>query len=214
MKIIQTLLILLVFHKGYSQSEIGIKAGINYTNNVIVSDETQTLSGFNIPKRTYRTSYHVGIAASMQVSEKLQFTPEVLFSNKGFTTEAITGAQETNVSLNYVNIPLLLQYDLFENTGIQFGPEVGLLLTASQKIGSEKFDVGDFWNNKIDFGMSAGASHQISERLKLHARYTHGFLSVVSDIILFDEFGDVIDDKVRFANRAFQLSLVYSLMKN
>lgn len=55
----------------------GFRGGLNYTNNVLVTDES-SLSDEN----EYRVSYHVGIISSIELTDKFSVSPELLFPVK------------------------------------------------------------------------------------------------------------------------------------
>ena len=77
----------------FGQFNLGIKGGVNFAN-------------LSIDDADSRTGYHFGAFAHVPISENIGIQPEVLFSSQG---ASIT---DTDVNLNYVNVPILLRLKL------------------------------------------------------------------------------------------------------
>ena len=191
-----------------AQVEVGLKGGANYVNNVVVTDLFDNGSD-------YRVGYHAGVFASIPLSERFSLSPELLFSDKGFKIlEDVTdpNSDYSNLKLSYLNVPVLLGYNVFDKLTIQAGPELGDLLSASTKFDGESIDVGNIWNNEFDFGLAFGLTYAITEKVSVGGRYTHGFSSVAGDIQFTNTLGVTIEgEDFEFQNRTFQLSIAYSL---
>ncbi len=207
------LLLILVssFEYTQAQTQFGIKAGVNYVNNVV----DNTPDGSNSDNK-YRLGYHAGLFGQIKLSDNFAIRPELLFSNKGYSSEGIQGAQPSgdgSIHLNYINFPVLVSYKVIDKLSFLAGPEFGYLLSAKSKFDSETIDVKENFDNNFDFGLSAGLSYSLSDNLMLEMRYTHGFTSVISAPQLTDEFGNPIssDNNPKFQNRTFQFSASYRL---
>ncbi len=191
-----------------AQVELGLKGGANYVNNVVVTDLFDNGSD-------YRLGYHAGVFARISLSEKFSLSPELLFSDKGFKIlEDVTDPDSdySNLKLSYLNVPVLLGYNVFDKLTLQAGPEFGYLLSASTKFDGESIDVGNIWNNEFDFGLAVGLTYAITEKISLGGRYTHGFSSVAGGIQFTNTLGVPIEgEDFEFQNRTFQLSIAYSL---
>lgn len=73
------------------------------------------------------------------------------------------------------------------------------------KNNSKSFNISKVYNdNKFDFGLATGLNYAVVEKFIIGLRYTHGFSSVIKDIVIFDQ-------KAKLLNRTFQLSLGYKL---
>ncbi len=142
--------------------EIGIKGGVNYSTLYDVKGQNfvdnplwgPVFGGFlSIPLGTY-----------------LGIQPEVLYSEKGFSGQGteINGAYSFNDRMNYLDVPLMLQFKPIPNLYLLGGPEYSYLLsrtyTYTQGITSETTQQ-DFNNNNIShniFGLIFGLDINIS----------------------------------------------------
>jgi opacity protein-like surface antigen len=213
-KSIALLIVLIVIaEKGQAQVQFGLKAGINYVNNVFVNNP----SG-NEGDNQYRFGYHAGVFGKVGFSNKFSLRPELLFSNKGHKFAGQAGSQpagDGSIHLNYINLPLLAGYEIFDGLIIMLGPEIGYLLSAKSKFESETIDVKNNFDNNFDFGLATGFSYSLNEKIILDVRYTHGFSSVFAETLLTDENGVPINNSVvKFQNRTLQLSACYRLTQN
>lgn len=195
MKTKLAVLIALVFftQAAMAQFNIGIKGGVNINkvDGRAFRDE-------------FRYGYHLGGFAEIGLGGKLSIQPEVLFNQ--FQTRAdssfsnvyqnsVNISNYQNVKLNYLSIPLLLNYKLGNLLSLQAGPQYGILIDQSKNLlqnGKEAFKNGDF-------SLIGGAQIHIS-KLRLAGRYVVG-LSNISDI----------SEQNKWKNQGFQLSLGFSL---
>ena len=159
--------------------KFGAKAGLNLSNVSIEIDggmETDSKVGYNF-----------GAFAEISLSEKLIFQPELLFSTQGFKVKQSIDEfsfEQTN-KMNYLNVPLMFRYAVFNKFGLEVGPQVGFLLSANSEIKetfngeSETFDQ-DFKDSvkSIDFGLNFGASYDVSENIIIGARYNLGLSNI------------------------------------
>lgn len=209
MKIIQALLFTLFFQQSYGQPAFMLKAGFNYVTNVATKngDLRNGLEGEN----EYRMSYHIGIAFQPQPSGKLGLVPEILFSSKGF--KATNDLGRSTVFLSYINLPILLNYQITQNFSVQLGPEIGYLLAAKSKNESGTVNIKSAWDNEFDLGLSLGMTYKLLGNLSSQLRYTYGLTSVIQGGVIIsdiDEQGNISETQVNFQNRTFQLSILYS----
>lgn len=171
----------------FAQFGIGLKAGANITK----------IDGKSF-KDEFRYGYHVGGFATIGIGGKFAIQPEVLFNQIQTRTgtefsniyqNALSG--DNNVKLNYLSIPILLNYKLGSLLSLQAGPQVGILMDQSKDMlenGKEAFDKGDF-------SMLGGAQLSLG-KIKLNGRYFVG-LNNINDI----------DNRDQWKNQGFQISL-------
>lgn len=212
MRTIVLFLLLIIFgntQKVNAQIQYGLKGGLNYVNNEIINTPYEINDNSK-----YRLAYHVGAFAKIELSKKISFKPELLFSSKGYEISAIENVQPSgdgNLHLNYINLPLLIGYEFFDKMAINVGPELGYLLSAKAKYDSKTIDLEEAWDNKFDFGISTGINYHLDENIALEIRYTHGLSSVIKDIMYVNEDGEYLDSDEKFQNRTFQFSVSYRL---
>jgi hypothetical protein len=184
---------LLVSNVMMAQFHIGIKAGANVTK----------VDGRSF-KDEFRYGYHLGGFAELNFrGSKLGIQPEVLFNQ--YTTRLDSNYKELyenvfnsgqTVKLNYISIPLLLNYKLIGNfLTLQAGPQFGILIDNSKTLlqnGGDAFKKGDF-------SMVGGVQLKLAA-LRLQGRYNIG-LNNISDI----------DNQDRWKNQGFQVSVGLAL---
>jgi hypothetical protein len=116
---------------------IGIKAGANFSN--YATDNFSTTS---------KTSYHAGLYANINFSEKWGITPEVLWSAQGAEFEGLGGG---DFNTNFVTVPIMLRWRIIPLISLEAGPQFNFLADAE----FEGDDVSDQMKNStysIDFG--------------------------------------------------------------
>ena len=144
-----------------SNVQFGLKAGVN------IADLSHQSGG-----RGSRTGFHVGALAHIHLARMLAVQPELVYSSQGERYDV--GDQK----LNYVNIPILIQYMSPEGLRLETGPQVGVLTSASYDI-----PAGTETDNKKSFKSSDaawvfGLGYLSPSGLGLDARYNYG----ISDI--------------------------------
>ncbi len=188
----------------YSQTHFGIKVGLNYVNNIPITDHAD----YEIDYNKYRLGYHFGVNCKIHFSDKFFISPELLYSNKGYKSKNINAI----LNLNYINFPVLFGYRPIEKLSVLLGPELGYLVSAKSKINSQTIDVGYIWDNNFDYGLSSGIQYDIFDRISIGLSYTHGFASVIktSEMLEPNSQNSVVQIK-KLQNRTFQFSVLYRI---
>ena len=189
----------------------GGKAGLNLSS--FSGDETDDLSS--------RASFHLGILAELEISEKFSFQPEVLYSSVGTkydlggSVDGFTFQNEGTIKLDYLTVPLLAKYYVTEGLSIEAGPQIGFLLSANQEFESTQptgedgsggttsgdQDVKDLYSG-FDLALGVGAGYKLDNGLHFSLRYNLG-LSNILDI------DDVDTSDFSRQNSVFQFSIGY-----
>src|SRR5215813_6616709 len=164
---------LLVSQLMMAQFHLGFKAGANITKVDGKSFEQQ-----------FRYGYNLGGFAEIGLSSKFSFEPEVLFNQYSSTLDSsyrsiyenVIASNQSKVKLNYLTIPLLLDYKLIGPIHLQAGPQFGILMSHDKTLlqnGGNAFKNGDF-------SMAAGAQIKLAQ-LRITGRYLIG-LNDINDI--------------------------------
>ncbi|HYO23035.1 MAG TPA: porin family protein, partial [Flavisolibacter sp.] len=146
--------------------KFGLKAGLNVSK--------LTASGYD-----WRAGFHGGLISHIHVTPAFSLQPEVMYSSQGAKYDFVNDQQVTR-KLNYVNIPVLLQYNFNNGFRLQGGPQIGLLIGAKDKLGDvdiNTVDTDDF--NSIDFSIPVGISYLSYAGLGVDARYNIGVTNVI-----------------------------------
>ncbi|KMQ65095.1 hypothetical protein ACM46_12960 [Chryseobacterium angstadtii] len=171
-----------------------------------------------------KAGFNAGIFVNIPVAEKFSIQPEVLFSQLGSKTEdrnrynsnSYSSRQEYDykLTLNYITLPLMVQYNILPQLYVEAGPEFGLLLGGRSK-GDETYTETngnitttthrEFSNkinmdlyNKFNFGIGIGAGYYFTQNFGVTARFVAG----VTDIYKSNN-GDTV------RNNAFQVGVAY-----
>lgn len=183
---------LLTMQAASAQFRLGAKAGAN-----LVKVEGQSF------KDEFRYGYHLGGFAEIGIIRKLTIQPEVLFNQYSMTLDSsfksvyenIITSEQSHVKLNYLSVPILLNYKFLGPIYLQAGPAFSILIDQNKNFlqnGGDAFKKGDF-------SMIGGAQVRLS-KLYLSGRYVVG-LANINDI----------DDKEKWKSQAIQLSVGLSL---
>lgn len=148
---------------------LGVKAGLNFSN--IIKDD-----GNNNFKTDYLTGYHAGITLDIKLLDNLAFTPEALYSTKGYKSNTTFG--DFTQTTHFIDIPILATIKLGGGLNLVAGPQVSFLMsttntfetgfgTAEQEIIE---DDSDRFKKSLVGGL-IGFRYDFSNRVGLHGRY-------------------------------------------
>lgn len=163
----------------------GIKGGLNVASlNVVNGVDFNSLA-----------SAHLGALAHIHVTSHFAVQPELFISGQG----GKDGNEK--IKLIYMNIPLLLQYMTGNGFRLHTGPQLGVLLSAKDKIGSVETDIkNDF--KSVDFSWVFGASYLFpGSGLGIDARYALGI-------------SNINEGNTTVQNRVFAIGLFYQFMSS
>ncbi len=160
---------------------IGTKIGLNsYT--IDHNDNTNMDS---------RIGLHAGLIGHIHMSSQFAIQPELVYSMQG----AKRG--NTSFNLDYINIPVLLQYMFDNGFRIQAGPQLGFLINAEAKNKDLSLNIKDDFNT-VDLGLSVGVSYiHPPSSFGVDFRYNLG----LSDISK--------NSNVKSINRGLQIGILY-----
>ena len=130
--------------------------------------------------KSYIYLYHFGGLVQIRFSNNFSVQPELLYSKQG------NGYEENDVKirnlLDYVNIPVMIQFNTKSGFTFEAGPELGFLLGAKNKIGDQTpTDIkSGFKSTNLSFGL--GLLYRMKMGLGFGMRYNIGLsnLSVQS----------------------------------
>ena len=176
-----------------AQIDLGVKAGVNITK----------IDGRSFQDE-FKYGYHLGGFAAIGLGKKFGIQPEVLYNQNSMRvdssfTNTISIFQNglTNIKLNYISIPILLNYKLVGKfITLQVGPQFGILVDQSRSLlqnGGDAFRKGDF-------SMLGGVQVKLGP-LRVNGRYVVG-LNNISDI----------SDDNKWKSQGFQVSAGLALL--
>lgn len=180
------ILVSIMCTSAYSQGfKFGIKGGTNINK----------LSGKSF-KEQFSFGYQLGGFAEIGLGGKWAFQPEVLFSQSTVDTSGSFSAiyqfnKLNNIKLQYLSIPLLLNFKPDKLITLQAGPQFGILMNKNNTLfqnGKNAFKGGDF-------SLLGGLQLNILN-FRFYGRYAIG-LNSINDI----------DNKEKWKSQGIQLGL-------
>jgi len=183
---------LFIIQTASAQFRIGPKTGVN-----LVKVDGHPFSD------QFRYAYHLGVFSEIVLSKKLSLQPEVVWNQYSTTLDSsfksvyqnLTSSDQSKVKLNYLSVPLLLNYRLIGPIYLQAGPQFSILMNHDKKFLQNGVDAF----SKGDFAMVAGAQVRIS-KFYLTGRYNIG-LNNINDL----------DEKDKWKSQAIHLSVGLAL---
>lgn len=191
-KLLTLAALVLLSQAAMSQFHLGVKAGANVTK----------VEGKSF-KDEFRYGYHLGGFAEIRLGNKFVLQPEVLFnqyatkvdSNYSHIYQDIFNGN-ANVRLNYLSIPIVINYKLIGNfLSLQAGPQFGVLIDKNKNI----FQNGGNAFKNGDFSMLGGVLMRMGP-VRVSGRYAIG-LNNISDL----------PDDGKWKNQGFQVSVGLAL---
>jgi hypothetical protein len=153
-------------HNNFYQVTGGFKAGLNVANTIDAYNSdfsTNTLAGWN-----------VGFTLDVPIIYPLSFSPEILFSQKGYSAQTADG--DFRQRNNFIDVPLLAKVKLGQNFNFVIGPQLSFLVSSKNSYRNGFVTViddrYDYAGNKTLLGGVVGIGLDLSRSVDIHARYT------------------------------------------
>jgi hypothetical protein len=168
----------------YAQSpSFGIKGGLNVAS--IVNSKSSKIA------------YHAGVFTGIHVSSKWSIQPEVIYSKQG-VRQSVSGSNY-DINLDYLNIPLLIQFLFKDGLRLEAGPQFGFLLSAKNKSLGVERDIKSNYK-PVDISFPIGLSHFWESGFGIYGRWVPGLTEI-----------NVTYGSAK--NSVFQLGVFYQLSK-
>jgi hypothetical protein len=202
----KSIFLLYLFMLGFSSScfaqlSVGLKAGLG-TN-------FMTKQSFNRTGLPYAPSFsrgefigfHVGGFVKVPIFKKLSLQPEILLTQRGTGT-----GQYEMVRAFYIEMPVLLQFQLTEKLSIEAGPVFSRLKSATIG-GSDSF--GFF--ERSPMSLQFGVGYQIAKNVNLSGSYLYG-LDYSLQMTFYDVDNSILAQD-NYYSRGLQISVRYSFSR-
>lgn len=128
--------------------DLGIKLGANFSNFSDVKDLSMSS----------KTGFHFGAFAAVRLGG-VSIQPEVLYSQQGAKFDA------GKIELDYVNVPVILKYYLFQGVNLQVGPQFGFLVNDNVDGNAKDLDTSGVVGIGLDLPLG----------IRFDGRYNFGF---------------------------------------
>lgn len=201
--------------------QFGLKAGINVSS---ISKD-----GYDDAKS--KVGFAGGAFVNIPVSEQFSVQPEVLYSQLGskLTKSAsttilgntYTAKSTAKMNLDYITVPVMLQFRATPQFYLEAGPEFGFLVSAKAKdinttyvnnsqpnenISSQ--DVKDY-HSGFNMGAALGLGYDITPNFGINARYVAGFTDINKKDSNTNGNTSLQNDGNKNRNNAFQTGVYF-----
>ena len=161
----------------------GLKGGLNIAN-LRIDDNDADLEA--------RLGLHAGGVAHIHLNRNWAIQPELLYSAQGFGD---IDNDDVKWKLDYINVPVMVQYMFDNGFRLETGPQLGLLINAEAKSGNAEVDLkDDFKSTDVSWGF--GLNYLSKSQVGVGARYNLGLT-------------DISESDSGVKNSVFQISLFY-----
>jgi hypothetical protein len=164
-------------------THFGLKAGLN-----ISSLDVQRGVDYDA-----KAGFHIGGLAHMHLSPHFAAQPEIVFSTQGGKDG------DVKWKINYINVPVLLQYMAGGGFRLQTGPQLGFAVSSKVENGDVEINNNDAVKT-FDFSWAFGASYIGAPGLGVDARFNLGISNIYEP------------DVPEVRNRVFQVGIFYQFM--
>lgn len=183
-KILLSICIISTFYT-YAQNELGLATGINYS--------TINLSEQNNADQNGKIGIYLGLYKKMALSEKLTFSPELLFSLQrtqfiynrnssskdpivpiGFRNNDGSVLEKLDVNINeyIIQLPFMFEYMLTQKLRFGIGPQIEyILLEQTSNNNNASYDLGELDNHRLGAGYAVNLGYELSQINRINFRY-------------------------------------------
>lgn len=183
------LTILLINFKASGQeneTKFGIKAGLNYSNFILgkefPSDFPANFNG--------KIGFHVGGFLKLKLTNDLILKPELIFSKQGAEFEIDLGSltidpdplfadnYKTDIKESLFLLPIMLDYYFNESFDIEFGPQLGYVISQNISTNNETATINSAYKNydKFEIGLNLGLGYNFAKIYRIGIRYNYGIM--------------------------------------
>ena len=153
-----------------AQVSFGAKGGVNFAS--VNGDDFDADEGL--------TSFHIGGVASIAISGFFSIQPEIVYSSQGYSFDFFD--VESKVKIDYLNIPIMADFEVINGLSLQCGPQLGINLSGKIDVNVEGQSRDLDGIETLDIGAGIGAQYQLADKgLFFQARYVNGLTEIFED---------------------------------
>jgi len=152
--------------------QFGVKAGLNVST---VGDDYG--DDFNA-----KAGFHIGGLVEIPIAKKFAIQPELVFSTQGAKSNGHyyrNNRHDATLRLNYINIPVLLKYNITKQFTVEGGPQVGIRVSSKIKGNDGTNKVNGF--TAADLALTAGVSYRLENNVFFSARHNFGITNIIDN---------------------------------
>ena len=139
-----------------AQIRFGARAGLNVAN----------ITGQDVEGYRSKAGLHFGGFANLALTPQLSVQGELMYSSQG----ARWDDDNEKTALNYLQIPVLVKYQIVRGLYAEAGPQIGFLLKAEDDNEGDVTNIKEFLE-KTDVSIAVGGGYNINSNIGVYARY-------------------------------------------
>jgi len=143
-------------------------------------------------------SFNIDLHVSYQFKSAWGFSIEPGFIRKGSMSKFDPGDKTTFISrnMNYLHIPILIDYHLSEKIFFSIGPEFSVLKNVVLNGNNSSIDATSSYN-LFELSATAAINYSLLNFLDLGLRYNHGITSI-SSLTFTDNIGNIVSESKEY----------------
>ncbi len=146
-----------------------------------------------------KINLEIGLVGEFMLSDQFALATELNYAGEGDVFE--TSGLKTTIFTSYVQVPVMAKYYVNDNISLNFGPQIGFLMSADSEseltlngnTSTDSEDIKDQFNS-TEFGLNVGAGYKFDNGLFLDLRYTAGLSKLLKD----DSTGNLKSSGIKF----------------
>src|SRR3546814_733744 len=179
------------------EARFGVMGGANLAN--LTKSTGTDLYGEEYSEETYGNTIKPGLALGVYANvpfagnDVVSLNPELFYSQLGAKYESDDGNVEINRNLHFIELPVLLKFNIVPAFHIVAGPSFSYLVGGKDKFdgegtvfgididaeGEQELDIDDF--NRAGIGGTVGLGFDATENFKVFGKYSLGFTDLLKN---------------------------------
>lgn len=176
MRYVSIILLVLFAGETIGQTRFGASAALN------IASQHWTGEQSSYHRLTPIAGFQVGVFGNLRVNNQMALHAELAYSLEG-RNEQLTAfnAPRREVRINYLRIPILLQYYFAKNIYAEAGPNLGVFLSGKETWTNQTISLSRDVYKPVDFGLSIGTGYHLSTLpgITIGARFYFGLANIV-----------------------------------
>ena len=169
MKKVFFLFLIFISISGFSQ---------NFRGGIIVGTATSQVSGDNLGGFN-KAGIMVGVFTNMPISEVLNLQMEMCYIQKGSNNPKMNENEIPDISLSYIEVPVLIKYQQSKTMFIECGVETAFFICGHDndfngKVPQSQSNVF----SKLDIGLFMGMDYVLTDKIVLNSRISNSILPI------------------------------------
>ena len=155
----------------------------NFGGGVVIGFSTSQVGGDNLAG-FYKAGLLIGIFANKNISNLLKFQMEMNYIQKGSNNPKMNDSENPidteDISLSYIEVPLILQFNQSEKLKLEGGAQIAYLIDGYYNDINGKMpkynNISPFIN--YDVGLLVGMNYEYSKNISLNTRISNSILPI------------------------------------